>query len=39
MYSEKYSGADPVFDESDVFRITVPLNDELSGMQQKLTIL
>ena len=30
MYSEKYSGADPVFDESDVFRITVPLNDEFS---------
>lgn len=30
MYSEKYSGADPIFDESDVFRITVPLNDEFS---------
>ena len=30
MYSEKYSGADPVFDESDVFRIIVPLNDEFS---------
>ena len=36
MYSEKYSGADPVFDESDVFRITVPLNDEFSWDAGKL---
>lgn len=27
-YSEKYSGADPIFAESDVFRITVPLSEE-----------
>ena len=27
-YSEKYSGADPIIAESDVFRITVPLSEE-----------
>jgi len=30
-YGKIYSGADPVFDEDDVFRIIVPLNDEYSA--------
>ena len=34
-YSEKYSGADPIFAESDVFRITVPLDDNFSWDAQK----
>ena len=25
-----YSGADPVFDEGDIFRLTVPLDDDYS---------
>ena len=29
-YSYKYSGADPEFMEGDIFRITVPLNDDFS---------
>lgn len=35
MYSEKYSGADPIFAESAVFRITVPLDDNFSWDAQK----
>lgn len=34
-YSYKYSGANPEFSEGDVFRITVPLNDEFSWDAQK----
>lgn len=29
-YVKLYSGADPIFDEEDVFRLTVPLNAEHS---------
>ena len=29
-YVKLYSGADPIFDEDDVFRLTVPLNAEHS---------
>ncbi len=37
-YSEKYSGADPIFAESDVFRITVPLDDNFSWDAQKTNV-
>ena len=30
-YSKIYSGEEPVFDEGDVFRITVPLDESLGG--------
>lgn len=29
-YTKRYSGADPVFEEGDIFRITVPLDDSYS---------
>ena len=29
-YTKQYSGADPVFEEGDIFRITVPLDDSYS---------
>lgn len=29
-YSQYYSGQEPIFDESDIFRITVPLDDKYS---------
>ena len=29
-YSKQYSGEDPIFEEGDVFKITVPLNDSYS---------
>lgn len=32
-----YSGADPVFDEGDIFRLTVPLDDDYSPEKGRLT--
>ena len=29
-YTKQYSGADPIFEEGDIFRITVPLDDSYS---------
>lgn len=34
-YVHLYSGADPVFDEDDVFKLTVPLDDFYSPEQGK----
>lgn len=34
-YSRIYSGEEPVFDEGDVFRIIVPLDEELEGENDK----
>ena len=34
-YSKVYSGEEPVFDEGDVFRITVPLDVNLSGENEE----
>lgn len=33
-YSKIYSGEEPVFDEGDVFRITVPLDESLGGEKE-----
>ena len=34
-YVHLYSGADPIFDEDDVFKLTVPLDDSYSPEQGK----
>ena len=34
-YSKIYSGEEPVFDEGDIFRITVPLDESLGGKEEK----
>ena len=33
-YSKIYSGEEPIFDEGDVFRITVPLDESLEEMSE-----
>ena len=34
-YSKIYSGEEPVFDEGDVFRLTVPLDERLGGKKRR----
>ena len=36
-YSKIYSGEEPVFDEGDAFRITVPLDERLGGKEENPT--